>query len=115
MRAGGYAAAQTLLDQHPEMTALVACNDSMALGAMSAIQGRGLQVGEDIAVAGFDNIPAAEYANPPLTTIHQPIHEIAQRLVQMLIEIIKEQPPADMQIVLEPLLVTRASSGPPRR
>src|SRR6185436_5297553 len=48
MRTGGYSAAQTLLDQNPEMTAIIACNDSMALGAMSAIQGRGLQVGADI-------------------------------------------------------------------
>ncbi len=114
-RVGGYAGAQALLDQHPELTAIVACNDLMALGAMSAIQARGLHVGDDIGIAGFDDIPAADYAHPPLTTIHQPIYEIGQRLVRMLIDLIKGQSPDETQVVLSPILVIRASSGSPRR
>jgi LacI family transcriptional regulator len=114
-RAGGFDGAHRLLEQDPGITAIVACNDLMALGAMSAIQAAGLQVGKDLAVAGFDDVPAAEYANPPLTTIHQPIYEIGQRLVQMVIDIIKGQPPVEMQVVLPPVLIIRASSGLARR
>jgi LacI family transcriptional regulator len=114
-RVGGFDGAQRLLAQNPEITAIVACNDLMALGAMSAIQSAGLRVGEDVGVAGFDDVPAAEYAQPPLTTIHQPIYEIGQRLVRMVIDIIKGQPPAETQVVLPPVLVIRASSGLRRR
>lgn len=108
---GGYQGTQSLLDRDPYLTAIVACNDLMALGAMSAVQGRGLQVGRDVAVAGFDDIPAAEYVYPPLTTVHQPIYEIGQRLVKMLMSIIAGAPPQDTQILLPSKLVVRASSG----
>ena len=108
---GGYQGAQSLLDNHPELTAIIACNDLMALGAMSAVQGRGLLVGRDIAVAGFDDTPAAEYAYPPLTTVHQPIYEIGQRLVKMLIGIITGTPPPETQVLLPCKLIVRASSG----
>jgi LacI family transcriptional regulator len=111
LRSGGYQGAQALLDRHPELTAIVACNDLMALGAMSAIQGRGLQVGQDVAVAGFDDIPAAEYAHPSLTTIHQPIYEIGQRLFRMLIGIIEGASFDETQIILPTRLIIRASSG----
>jgi len=108
---GGFQGTQALLDDHPELTAIIACNDLMALGAMSAVHGRGLQVGRDIAIAGFDDIPAAEYAYPPLTTIHQPIYEIGQRLVRMLIGIIRGTPPSETQVLLPSKLIVRASSG----
>jgi len=108
---GGYQGTQSLLDRHPHLTAIVACNDLMALGAMSAVLGRGLQVGRDIAVAGFDNITAAEYAYPPLTTVHQPIYEIGQRLVKLLISIISGAPPQETRVLLPSKLVVRASSG----
>lgn len=108
---GGYQGAQSLLDRHPELTAIVACNDLMAFGAMSAIQGRGLLVGRDIAVAGFDDIPAAEFAYPSLTTIHQPIYEIGQRLVKMLIDQITGALLQEPHVVLPGTLVVRASSG----
>jgi len=114
-RVGGYNSAQLLMDAHPELTALVACNDLMAFGAMSAVQSRGMRVGEDIAVSGFDDLPEAEYVYPPLTTVHQPIYEIGQRLVRMLIDIIRGQAPDETQVVLQPTFVVRASSGSPRR
>jgi len=82
---------------------------------MSAVQSRGMRVGEDIAVSGFDDLPEAEYVYPPLTTVHQPIYEIGQRLVRMLIDIIRGQAPDETQVVLQPTFVVRASSGSPRR
>lgn len=110
----GAAAAGQLLDQPDPPTALLACNDQMALGAMSAITARGLRVGEDVAVAGFDDIPAAANASPPLTTIRQPIFEIGQKLAQTLIRLIRGETVHDLHVLLDPELVIRASSGKPR-
>jgi LacI family transcriptional regulator len=114
-RSGGYQATLQLLSTAPQLTAVVACNDLMALGAISAIQERGLRVGTDIAVSGFDDIPAAEYSTPPLTTIRQPIYEIGQRLFEMLMRIIQRHPLEETHILLEPALVIRDSSGPSRK
>ncbi len=114
MRSGGYEGTQALLESNPQITAIVTCNDLMGLGAMSALQGRGLRVGPDVAVAGFDDIYAAEYAHPSLTTIRQPIYEIGQRLVRILIDIITAQANGETQMVLAPVLVIRDSSGPAR-
>ncbi|MBE2184272.1 MAG: LacI family DNA-binding transcriptional regulator [Anaerolineae bacterium] len=108
---GGYECTETLLDDYPMLSAIIACNDLMALGAMNAIQERGLQVGADIAVAGFDDITAAEYAYPPLTTIHQPIYEIGQMLVKLLISIISGATPTETQVLIPSTLMVRASSG----
>ncbi len=83
----------------------------MALGAMSAAHERGFTVGQDFAVAGFDDIPAAEYAHPPLTTARQPIYEIGQQLVKMLVSLIEGKPIKDTQVLLPSQLVIRASSG----
>ncbi|MBZ0299257.1 MAG: LacI family transcriptional regulator [Anaerolineae bacterium] len=112
--AGGYEAACTLLDRTPELTAIVACNDLMAFGAMAAVHARGRRIGEDVAVGGFDDIPAAQHAMPPLTTVRQPIYEIGERLTEMLVRIIADEPPAETQILIEPALIVRASSGQPR-
>lgn len=111
LRDGGFACANQLLDTHPELTALVCCNDMMALGAISALQQRGLRAGYDIAVSGFDDIPAAEYTHPSLTTVRQPIFQIGQGLVEMLVHIINGQPPETLQVVLTPELIVRESSG----
>jgi LacI family transcriptional regulator len=83
----------------------------MALGAMSAAQARGLQIGSDISITGFDDIPAAEYAHPALTTIHQPIPEIGKLVVNLLDDLISGRPTDKRQILLDSTLVTRASTG----
>jgi LacI family transcriptional regulator len=114
LRSGGYAAANQLLDNHPYLTAIVACNDLMASGAINALQQRGIVVGKEVAVSGFDNIPAAEYASPSLTTVHQPIYEIGEGLVKMLISLIdgKQQ---ETHVILPTTLVIRESSGGVRK
>jgi LacI family transcriptional regulator len=114
LRSGGYQGTQHLLDHNPQLTAIVACNDLMAFGAMSAIEERGLLVGSDIAVVGFDDIPAAEYAQPPLTTVRQPIYEIGQRLATMLIGLIGGQSEQATRVTLPPTLIIRRSSGAQR-
>jgi len=108
---GGYAAMNQLLDLSPPPTAVIACNDLMALGAISAAQTRGLEVGSDVAITGFDDIPPAEHSHPPLTTLHQPIYKIATMLTEMLLDIIAGQTPAQSQVILEPRLVVRRSCG----
>lgn len=107
----GFEATMRLLDSTAPPTAIAACNDLMALGAMSAIQQRGLKVGKDIAITGFDNIPMAEHAHPPLTTVHQPIYQIGKMVCDELIRLICSEDKTPRQVILEPHLVVRQSSG----
>ncbi|MCA9872912.1 MAG: LacI family DNA-binding transcriptional regulator [Ardenticatenaceae bacterium] len=111
---GGAEVVERLLNLAERPTAVIAGNDLMAIGALNRIQQRGLRVGQDLAVAGFDDIPLSAYTTPPLTTIHQPIYDIGRRTCAMLIEIINGRPPANPHILLTPELVVRESSGPPR-
>lgn len=83
----------------------------MALGAMSAAQERGLVVGRDVAITGFDDIPLAEHSHPPLTTLHQPIYQIGRRVTEILIQTLQGHPPDETQQILEPTLVVRQSCG----
>lgn len=108
---GGYAIAERLLAGSQPLDAIAAGNDLMALGAMSAAQSRGLAVGQDLAITGFDDIPMAEHSHPPLTTLHQPIYEIAATLTEMLLAIIAGQTPEQSQVILKPRLVIRRSCG----
>lgn len=83
--AGGYAAALELLKLMPRPTAIFAANDSMAMGALSALREAGVRVPEDIAVAGFDDIPLARYMDPPLSTVRVPTYELGARAVEMVL------------------------------
>jgi LacI family transcriptional regulator len=109
----GYALAREILEASGDVTALIASNDLMAIGAMRAINDRGLTVGQDIAVSGFDDIDIAQYTDPPLTSVHQPIYDIASELIALLVGVIDEHVPRDAQHsrVIPPKLVIRASSG----
>ncbi len=83
----GYQATCELL-QMPEAnrpTALVTLNDLMAIGAMQAAHDQGLEVGTQFAIAGFDDAPLVQYLNPPLTSVRQPIWEVGQRIIPMLL------------------------------
>jgi LacI family transcriptional regulator len=106
----GHRLAGQLLDRPDRPTAIAACNDLMALGAMTAAQERGLVVGQDVAITGFDDIPPAQHSHPPLTTVHQPIYRIGQMICNMLVQIIRGENPADRHVLLQPSLVVRRSS-----
>jgi LacI family transcriptional regulator len=108
---GGFWAANQLLDLSPPPTAIVACNDLMALGAISAAQKRGLVVGQDIAITGFDDIPLAEHSHPSLTTVRQPIYDIGRQICDMLIRLIRDEALTECHVLLQPELVVRESSG----
>jgi DNA-binding LacI/PurR family transcriptional regulator len=110
-QSGGSQSMRRLLDLENPPTAVVAGNDLMAFGAMEAAQERGLVVGRDIAVIGFDDVPLAAHFHPSLTTVRQPIYEIGQMLSQRLVRIIEGKKLAQHQLLLEPELVIRESSG----
>ena len=83
--AGGYAASLELLAMKKRPTAIFAANDSMAIGALSALRESGVRVPGDMAVAGFDDIPLARYMDPPLSSVRVPICELGARAVELLL------------------------------
>jgi LacI family transcriptional regulator len=107
--ASGYAAMQKLLLAGPD--AVFAANDIMAAGALRAIREAGLRVPQDIALAGFDDVPIAAQLTPPLTTIRQPIRSMGGLAVETLIEVIHQPETQPRRIVLQPELIIRASCG----
>jgi DNA-binding LacI/PurR family transcriptional regulator len=108
-------AASRLLDLPEERrpTAIVAVSDLMALGVMGALHEVGLQPGADIAVVGYDDIPTAQYFQPPLSSVRQPIAEVGERVVEMLLKVIAGEPLEVRRVLLTPELIVRASSGDP--
>lgn len=91
------------------LDAIVAANDSMAVGAMEELHRRGIHVPTDVAIVGFDDIEAARYADVPLTTVQQPLILQGERAVQRLLATRKET--ADDAITVSPELVIRRSCG----
>lgn len=92
-------------------TAIVAFSDVMAIGAMHAIQERGLRVGQDIAVTGFDDSPLIQYLNPGLTSVRQPVWEVGQQLMNILLGCLDDAPLEQDQVLIPPELIIRESSG----
>ncbi|MCC9077731.1 LacI family DNA-binding transcriptional regulator [Litorilinea aerophila] len=95
-------------DRRP--TAVVAVDDQQAIGAMRAAQEAGLAVGPDFGVTGFDDTPGVQLLSPPLTSVRQPIWEVGQRIVQLLVAILRGEEPAERHILLQPELIVRQSS-----
>ncbi len=84
--ADGYRATKLLLDQGREFTAMFAMSDVIAIGAIRALKDAGKRVPEDVSVVGFDGLAIGDYTIPTLTTITQPVQELAQRSLQFLLE-----------------------------
>lgn len=91
-------------------TAVACVTDDLAIGAMNAVASHGMQVGHDIAITGFDNLPMSEFLYPPLTTVQQPIAEAGHMTVELLLSQLDGRPVAQKGILLEPTLVLRQSS-----
>ncbi|HSK70363.1 MAG TPA: LacI family DNA-binding transcriptional regulator [Pyrinomonadaceae bacterium] len=109
----GYIAAQKLLAKNKKFTALFTFNDISAIGAIRALLEVGCRVPEDVSVLGFDDIYAAEFHNPALTTIRQPLFEMGSLAAQTLLEKLTEQ--ADGKFVeiltVEPEIIIRQSTA----
>lgn len=84
---GGYEMTKKLLAKNPKVTAIFAGNDAIAFGAIRAILEAGLSVPEDLSLVGFDNVELASIIRPPLTTIHQPKHEMGQAAAEILLRL----------------------------
>jgi DNA-binding LacI/PurR family transcriptional regulator len=108
--AGGAAAAQQLMTQHPEITAIFASNDKMAIGAMSYLQQSGKRVPEDISIVGFDDMADAAFASPSLTTVHLPLYEVGVLACERLVNRIQGRA-EPVRAVLPTHLVVRKSTG----
>lgn len=109
----GYAAAQGLLQVSAPPTAIFAADDFIALGAMQAVEEFGLQIPGDVSLVGFDNISVSGLSRIGLTTVDQPVDQMSRMASEMLLARIRGDAPATpVHRVLEPVLVTRASSGP---
>lgn len=111
-RAGGAAAAVALLDSDPELTALVALNDSMAVGALRVLRSRGVAVPDQMSLVGFDDMPVASDVTPALTTIRLPLAEMGARAMTLALRPPDEHDgPRTERVDAE--LVRRDSVGPP--
>lgn len=106
----GYAAMCSLLALPKPPSAVFVASDIVALGALRAVKSAGLQVPQDIAIVGFDDIPLAEHISPPLTTVRVPAQELGSAAARMLLDIIETgQRPASMLLKTE--LIVRESCG----
>lgn len=108
----GFQATERWLALKPEArpTAIVAVTDTMAIGAMRAIQAQGLTPGQDIAVIGFDDTPMARFLWPALTTIRQPIREAGHKCVEFLVNVIEGKTEAVETALLTPELIVRETA-----
>ena len=116
----GHEIGRAFLTRDDPPSAIIACNDLMALGVISAAQGLGLTVGRDgsaepsprsVAVTGFDDVSLAAHSHPPLTTVRQPIYEIGQRISHMLVRLIEGETLEERHVILTPQLIVRESCG----
>ena len=105
----GFLCAKQLLTQ--SIDAIFAAGDRMAIGAIRAVQEKGLSVPEDIAVVGFDDLPEGASANPPLTTVRQPLRTLGAKVVDLLIEQIEKPCDKPNKIFLDTELIIRKSCG----
>ncbi|MBW1596493.1 LacI family DNA-binding transcriptional regulator [Streptomyces sp. JJ38] len=106
---GGQAAAGALLDAG--CTGIVCGSDLMALGAVRAARGRGLDVPRDVSVIGYDDSELIAFTDPPLTTVRQPVRAMAHAAVQSLLEEIGGSPVPRTEFVFQPELVVRSSTS----
>jgi LacI family transcriptional regulator len=107
------AAAELLSLPHPP-TALFAANDVSAIAVMAEAASRGLRVPEDLSVVGFDDVPESAMTRPGLTTVHQPIQEMGERAVHVLVGLLAGRAPDAMHETLPTHLVERRSCAPLR-
>lgn len=109
-------AAGRLLDAEQPPTAIIGVSDTVAVGVLRAAAARGIAVGADLAVVGFDDTPTAGLLTPALTSVSQPLEPAARLLVDMLLAQLGGQQATRRAVLLEPTLVIRASStGPAKR
>ena len=111
---GGRQAARELMASGFEPTAIICVNDFMAVGVLRQLRDLGMRVPEDVSVTGFDNIKLSEFCSPALTTVHIPRDRIGQQIFDILIPEDSAKSLAGREILIDPELVVRESTGVPR-
>ncbi|MBM7830840.1 DNA-binding LacI/PurR family transcriptional regulator [Agromyces cerinus] len=109
---GGISATTALLDDSP-LTAIVAASDEIALGAVRAVRRRGLRVPEDISIVGYDDVYPLDYADPPLTSVRQPLERLAEAVVPVMTRLLKHRTVHRGELLFEPELIIRSSTSVP--
>jgi DNA-binding LacI/PurR family transcriptional regulator len=109
----GYAAALDLLGRPQRPTAIVAGNDLQALGVYRAARALGLDIPSDLSVVGFDDLPIAALVDPPLTTVRQPLTEMAAAATELALSLGRGVKPPQLGLELATRLTVRASTAPP--
>jgi len=110
---GGYRHGLDLLDRPRRPTAIFAGSDMQALGVLRACRHLGLRVPEDVSLVGYDDLPLAEWIGPSLTTVRQPLRDMAGAAARMLLDIARGAVSATQRIDLATELVVRESTAPP--
>jgi LacI family transcriptional regulator len=108
--AAGERALRAILGARSELTAIVAANDLLALGAYDALAGHKLRCPDDLSITGFNDMPFINRCSPPLTTVHIPHHELGVAAAQLLLRHIDDSSAPPGRIRLEPHLVIRGST-----
>ncbi|MFC0529859.1 LacI family DNA-binding transcriptional regulator [Phytohabitans kaempferiae] len=111
----GHAAALDLLDHPRAPTAIFAGNDLQALGVYRAARERGLRIPADLSVVGFDDLPVAALVDPPLTTVHQPLVEMAAAATELALALGRGEKTPQVGLELATTLTVRESTAPPAR
>jgi LacI family transcriptional regulator len=111
--AQGKRACDELLDRAPDVTAIVAANDRLAIGCYDALEERGLACPGDVSVTGFNDMPFVDRLRPPLTSVRVPQREIGTVAADLLLSQLSDGSRDARQILLEPTLTVRGSSAAP--
>jgi len=113
-REEGYAAACGLLARPDRPTAIFASNDMQALGVYQAARETGLRIPDDLSVVGFDDLPVVAWVDPPLTTIHQPLTEMAVAATELALALGRGEEAPQIGVEIATTLTIRNSTAPPR-
>ncbi|HCX85774.1 MAG TPA: LacI family transcriptional regulator [Micrococcales bacterium] len=109
----GYAHGRDLLDRPDRPTAIFAGSDYQAMGVMRAARELGLRVPDDLSIVGYDDLPVTEWLNPALTTVNQPLREMAGLATRMVLTLAEGRRPPSPRVELLTELVVRSSTAPP--
>jgi DNA-binding LacI/PurR family transcriptional regulator len=109
----GYRGVARLLERQPGLTAIAAYNDWVAMGALRALHEMGKRVPQDVSLVGYGDIAFSPYTQPPLTTVHTPMDEVGKHAVDLILQLLRDQPLATTRVLVRPTLMERQSTAPP--
>jgi LacI family transcriptional regulator len=104
-----------LLGAGDDITAIVAANDRLAIGCYDTLEARGLRCPDDVSIVGFNDMPFVDRLRPPLTSVRVPQREIGTEAANLLLQRLVDGSQTPREILLEPTLVVRGSTGPPSK